>query len=76
MLGPTDAIDSPGVLTPASIEFFSIQLSSSADGRFYVGIEATVCDGEADLTHMDLGHHGAPSIDAALDVIRSVVTAH
>ena len=76
MIGLMGAIDSPGVRTPTSIEFFSIQLSSSADGRFYVGIEATVCEGEAELTHMDLGHHGASSIDAALDVIRSVVTTH
>lgn len=76
MIGQPSTVEALGVLPPASIEFFSIHLSPTADGRFYVGIEATVCEGECDLSHMDLGHHGAASIDDALVVIRSVITAH
>ena len=76
MIGQTDAVDSSGVRTPASIEFYSIQLSPGANGRYYVGIEATICDGESDLSQMELGHHGVASIDDALDVIRDAVTAH
>ena len=40
---------------PASIEFFAIQLSPDADGLFYVGIEATICECEGELTQMEMG---------------------
>jgi hypothetical protein len=76
MIGQTSAIVASGARPPPSIEFFSIQLSPTADGRFFVGIEATVCDGESDLSQMELGHHGVASIDDALVVIRNAVTAH
>lgn len=76
MIGQTSEIVASGARPPASIEWFSIQLSPAEDGRFYVGIEATVCDGESDLSQMELGHHRVASIDDALDVIRSAVTTH
>jgi hypothetical protein len=70
-------IVTPAFQAVASIEFFAIQLAPTSDGRFFVGIEATVCDGECDLSQMELGHHRAASLDDALDVIRHAIsTAH
>ena len=31
------------------IQFYSIELSPMADGRFYVGVTATVCEREGEL---------------------------
>lgn len=75
MIVEPGAVEAPDASSSASIEFFSIQLSAEPDGRFYIGIEATVCC-DCELAQMDLGHHGVSSIDDALDVIRTVVTAH
>ena len=63
-----------GKVSPASIEFFAIQLSPTADGRFYVGIEATICEVEGELSQMELGHHRVASLDDALAAIRQAVS--
>ena len=60
----------------ASIEYFSIQLSPTSDGLFYVGIEGTVCMDE-ELSRLEMGHHRVASLEEALAVIRDAVsTAH
>ena len=61
-------------LRPDLIQFFSIELSHTADGRLAVGILATICEHEGELEGMDLGFHRVNSIDDALAVIRDAVT--
>lgn len=63
-----------GTVAPATIEFFAIQLSPTADGRFFVGIEATICEIEGELSQMELGHHRVASLDDALAAIRLAVS--
>ena len=70
----SELTDKAGKHSPVSIEFFAIQLSPSADGKFFVGIEATICEGEADLSQMELGHHSVASLDDALAVIRQAIS--
>lgn len=60
-------------LDPNCIQFFSIDLSPIADGRFAVGIVATICEREGELEGMDFGSHRVDSIDEALTIIRSAV---
>jgi hypothetical protein len=60
-------------LGTASIEYFAIQLSPAADGRFFVGIEATICECEGELSQMELGHHRVASLADALAAIRHAV---
>ena len=57
----------------ASIEFFGIELCPTADGRLYVGIAATVCEQEGELSHVDLGDHRAVSLDDAFAFIRDAI---
>lgn len=59
---------------PDLIQFYSIELSPTADGRLAVGIMATLCEREGELDGMDLGWHRVNSIDDALAVIRDAVT--
>jgi hypothetical protein len=60
-------------VSPDSIQFYSIELFPTADGRMSVGILATICDEEGVLEGMDLGSHRVDSIDEALAVIRRAV---
>ena len=64
----------PNAIPPVSVEFFAIQVSPTADGRYFVGIEATICDGETDLSQMELGHHHVASLDEALVAIRDAIS--
>jgi hypothetical protein len=64
----------PHTRAPFSVEFFAIQVSPTADGRYFVGIEATICDGGTDLSQMELGHHHAASLDEALLAIRDAIS--
>jgi hypothetical protein len=57
----------------ASIELFAIELSPTVDGRYFVGIEATICEAEGELSQMDLGHHRVASVEEALAAIRRAV---
>ena len=57
----------------ATIEFFGIELCPTADGRLYVGITATVCEQEGELSHVDLGDHRAVSLDHAFALIRDAI---
>jgi hypothetical protein len=61
-------------IAPASIEFFAIQIGLAADGMFYVGIGATICECEGELSQMDMGNHRVASIDDAIEVIRRAIT--
>lgn len=67
----------PAALNRACIQFFSIDLSPTADGRFAVGVLATICEREGELEGMHLGSHYVDTIDDALQVIRHAVeSAH
>jgi hypothetical protein len=66
----------PGAPAPHTIEFFSIQLSPTSEGRYFVAVEATICEAECELSQMALGYHGAASLDDALELIRTAITAH
>jgi hypothetical protein len=57
----------------AAIQFFGIELCPTADGRLYVGIAATVCEEEGELSHVDLGDHRAVSLDEAFAFIRDAI---
>lgn len=60
-------------VNPALIQFYSIELSPTADGGVAVGIIATICEKEGELEGMDLGNHRVDSIDDALAIIRQAV---
>ncbi len=67
----------PVALNRARIQFFSIDLSPTADGRFAVGVLATICEHEGELEGMHLGSQYVDTIDDALQVIRHAVeSAH
>lgn len=57
-----------------SIQFFGIEVCPTTDGRLYVGVGATICEREGDLTHIDLGDHRATSLDDALVFIRNTIS--
>jgi hypothetical protein len=59
-----------------TVEFFSIELAPQSAGQFHVGIFATLCEQEGDLTRMDLGSHRAASLDDALSVVRIALHHH
>lgn len=59
---------------PEHIQFYSIELSPTADGQLAVGILATICEEEGELEGMDLGFRRVSSIDDALAVIRQAIT--
>jgi hypothetical protein len=70
----TTAAVSTGLVAPASIEFFAIQIGFAADGLFYVSVGATICECEGELSQMDMGNHRVASIDDAIEVIRQTIT--
>ncbi|MEA2839110.1 MAG: hypothetical protein QOF41_440 [Methylobacteriaceae bacterium] len=70
----SDPAPAPRRLETASIEYFAIQLSPTTDGRFFVGIEATICECEGELSQMELAHQRVASLDDALAAIRHAVT--
>ena len=57
------------------IQFYSIELSPMADGRFYVGVTATVCEREGELDSMEMGSERVATIDQALMVIRDAIAS-
>lgn len=70
-----------GALQPASnlasiIQFYSIELSPTADGRLYVGVTATVCEREGELECMEMGSGRVDSLDKALLLIREACASH
>ncbi len=69
-----EAVARPADL-PSIIQFYSIELSPMADGRFYVGVTATVCEQEGELGSMDMGSGRVDSIDKALKVIREAIAS-
>jgi hypothetical protein len=57
-----------------SIQFFAIELSPTADGRYFVGVGATICEREGELAQMDLGNHRVATLHDAIEVIRQAVS--
>jgi hypothetical protein len=72
-LGLAEAGVSRPAVDPNVIQFYSIELVPTADGRVAVGIVATLCEHEGELEGMDLGSYRVGSIDDALAVIRDAI---
>jgi hypothetical protein len=60
----------PAFAPPSIVQFYSIQIAPSADGRMFVGVEATVCEHEGELESVDMGSERVGSLDEALTAIR------
>lgn len=58
------------------IQFYSIELAPMADGRFYVGVTATICESEGVLDCMEMGSGRVDSIDKALKLIREAIASY
>ena len=62
------------------IEYFSVQLTPLADGRVFVGVDATVCEPiegeEFELISVEMARRHVGSYEDALAVIREAVSAH
>lgn len=71
----TSGVSPPLVAPPASLEYFAIQLSPFADGRFFVRVEATICEGDCELSQMQCCDHHAATLDDALAAIRQAVAS-
>lgn len=57
------------------IQFYSIELAPSMDGRLYVGVTATVCEREGELELMEMGSGRVDTIDEALLLIREAIAS-
>ena len=67
------AADVPQPPTPPTIvQFFTIELAPTADGRIFVGVTATICEHDGDLENMQMASERVTSIDEALGTIREV----
>lgn len=60
---------------PSIIQFFSIELTPTADGRMSVGVMATICEREGELENMDVASERVATLDEALAVIRDAITS-
>lgn len=58
------------------IQFYSIELAPMADGRFYVGVTAAICESEGALDCMEMGSGRVDSIDKALKLIREAIASY
>lgn len=58
------------------IQFYSIELSPTNDGRLYVAVTATLCECEGELSHMEMGTGRVETLDQALIVIHKAVALH
>ena len=72
-----EAVDGrPGRYPSPTIEFYSIELSPMPGGQFHVGVSATLCEEDGELTRMDLGSERTASIDEALSAIRNALSSN
>jgi hypothetical protein len=55
------------------VQFYSIELASLSDGRVFVGIGATLCEGEGELSNMEILSRRVDSFDDALRLIAESV---
>ena len=55
------------------VQFYSIELSRLADGGVSVGISATLCEGDGELTGMEVASERVDSLADALALIESAV---
>lgn len=55
------------------VQFYSIELSSLADGGVSVGIVATLCEADGELLGMEVASERVASLAEALAVIQSAV---
>jgi hypothetical protein len=62
-------------INPELIQFYSIGLMPTADGRVAVSMMATLCEHEGELEGMDLGSYRVDSIDDALATIRDAIAS-
>jgi len=55
------------------VQFYSIELSRLADGSVSVGITATLCEVDGDLTGMEVASERVESLTEALALIENAV---
>ena len=55
------------------IQFYSIELAPMADGRFYVGVTATICESEGVLDCMEMGSGRVACLAKARKLIREAI---
>ena len=55
------------------IQFYSIELAPTDDGRLYVGVTATICEHEGELELMEMESGRVDTLDKALMMIRDAV---
>jgi hypothetical protein len=72
---PVGATQPPADLA-SLIQFYSIELAPTDDGRLYVGVTATVCEHEGELELMEMGSGRVDTLDKALTMIRDAVAPH
>jgi hypothetical protein len=64
----------------STIESYSVELTPLADGRVYVGVNATICEAipgdEFELVSMEMASTRVGTLEEALAVIRNAVTGH
>jgi hypothetical protein len=63
----------------SSLQFYSIELTPLADGKVFVGVNATLCEdvgeGDFELSNMQMVSAHAATIDDALVLVRNAVSA-
>lgn len=69
------AIGPPSTAPNDIIQFYSIELTPTADGRVYVDVMATICEREGELDGMDLGSRYVATIDEALGLVRDAIAS-
>jgi len=58
------------------VVFYTIEVAPCANGRFYVGVQAALCDRSGDQCAVELAsQHNVPR-DAVLGLVRRALAAH
>jgi hypothetical protein len=70
---PTVGATQPSTELASLIQFYSIELAPTDDGRLYVGVTATICEHEGELELMEMGSGRVDTLDEALTMIRDAV---
>ena len=55
------------------VQFYSIQLSTLADGNLSIGIMATLCEDEGDMVGMEVASERVANLAEALALIESAI---
>ena len=72
---PAAGVARPPADLASLIQFYSIELAPTDDGRLYVGVTATVCEHEGELELMEMESGRVDTLDKALMMIRDAVAS-